>query len=532
MLPLLGALSAAHNATGSAVNASGRVLLAAAVSREAGTHNTMVSYMESRAALELGDETCEKCTPSENAIDNCCSPGASWEGTCGDGLAHTWLAGYSACNGEKAELSPVTGAKVIREQMYANNLTEADLAPESRRILQMKRSEHEDAERERRAKFFAAHPKKADEFFAAHPKLAEARRAEERERVEEREARRGAKDGNAEAHTQQHALLPRTASRLADRRDSAPSSGRSSAPVVDTAVLQVPHSAPPHSMLNPIDNRRLKGYSDRSLNIISRLSALINTCSKLLGDCASVSVAVPSVSCNVSDPSLKPCARLARAEELQRPRRILSYGGAMGVEAEVLLAYYRRAAGCAAGCRRPPSVTCSDIDADALRSAGEAFSSMPQKGLLEARAVTELKPDAYDIVYCNFVLFQRMSAAEYGDFVEQLLRLGKVVVVVSYVTGGWGPSKFRHEEALGAYQLSERAAPTTVFMDGNMFFALHWNQGGLSITKEASLFSLPPREVCAAGASQPDWIAANTPCSRAEVDEWVERAEGGDFRLA
>ena len=37
---------------------------------------------------------------------------------------------------------------------------------------------------------------------------------------------------------------------------------------------------------------------------------------------------------------------------------------------------------------------CSDIDADALRSAGEAFSSMPQKGLLEARAVTELKPDA------------------------------------------------------------------------------------------------------------------------------------------
>ena len=185
MLPLLGALSAAHNATGSAANASGRVLLAAAVSREAGTHNTMVSYMESRAALELGDETCEKCAPSENAIDNCCSPGASWEGTCGDGLAHTWLAGYSACNGEKAELSPVTGAKVIREQMYANNLTEADLAPESRRILQMKRSEHEDAERERRAKFFAAHPKKADEFYAAHPKLlAEARRAEERERAE------------------------------------------------------------------------------------------------------------------------------------------------------------------------------------------------------------------------------------------------------------------------------------------------------------------------------------------------------------
>ena len=528
MLTLLGAVSAAPNATGRAVNASGRVLLTAAVSREAGreagSHNTMASYMEARAALELGDATCETCTPSENAIDNCCSAGASWEGMCGDGQAHTWLAGYSACNGEKAELSPVTGAKVIREQMYANNQTEADLAPESRRILQMKRDEHEDAEHERKANFFAAHPKKADEFFAAHPKLAEAKRAEERE------ARRGAKDDNAEGHKQQHALLPRTASRLADRRDSA--SPASSAPLVDTAVLQVPHSAPAALDAQPTDNRKAKGYSDRSLNVISRLSALINTCSKLLGDCSSVSDAVPGASCNVSDPSLKPCARLARAEELQRPERILSYGGAMGVEAEVLLAYYRRAAGCGAGCRRPPSVTCSDIDANALRSAGEAFSSMPQKGLLEVRAVTELKRDAYDIVYCNFVLFQRMSATEYGGFVEQLLHLGKVVVVVSYVTGGWGPSKFRHEESLGAYQLSERAAPTAVFIDGNMFFAVHWNQGGLSITKQASLFSLPPREVCAGAASQPDWIAANTPCSRAQVDEWVERAEGGDFRLA
>jgi hypothetical protein len=528
MLTLLGAVSAAPNATGRAVNASGRVLLTAAVSREAGTHNTMASYMDARAALELGDDTCETCTPSENAIDNCCSPGASWEGTCGDGLAHTWLAGYSACNGGAAELSPVTGAKVIREQMYANNQTEADLAPESRRILQMKREEHEDAEHERKASFFAAHPKKADDFFKAHPKLAEAKFAEERE------ARRGAaKDGNAEGHKQQHALLPRTASRLADRRDSAsPASHRSSAPLVDTAVLQVPHSAPAALDAQSKDNRKAKGYSDRTLNVISRLSALINTCSKLLGDCSSVSDAVPSASCNVSDPSLKPCARLARAEELQRPTRVLSYGGAMGVEAEVLLAYYRRAAGCGAGCRRPPSVTCSDIDANALRSAGEAFASMPQKGLLEVRAVTELKRDAYDIVYCNFVLFRRMSATEYGDFVEQLLQLGKVVVVVSYVTDGWGPSKFRHEESLGAYQLSERAAPTAVFIDGNMFFAVHWHQGGLSITKEASLFSLPPREVCAGAASQPDWIEANTPCSRAHVDEWVERAEGGDFRLA
>jgi len=530
MLTLLGAVSAAPNATGRAVNASGRVLLNAAVSREAGTHNTMASYMESRAALELGDETCETCTPSENAIDNCCSEGASWDGTCGDGMAHTWLAGYSACNGEKAELSPITGAKVIREQMYANNQTEADLAPESRRILQMKRDEHEDAEDERKANFFAAHPKKEEDFYLAHPKLAEAKRAEERE------ARRGAKDGNAEGHKQQHALLPRTASRLADKRDSAsPASRRSSAPasrhvdLLNTAVLQVPHSAPAALDAQPADNRKAKGYSDRTLNVVSRLSALINACSNLTGDCSYLNAAVPSASCNVSDPNLKPCARLARAEELQRPKRILSYGGAMGVEAEVLLAYYRRAAGCGAGCRRPPSVTCSDIDANALASAGEAFASMPQKGLLEVRAVPELKRDAYDIVYCNFVLFQRMSATEYGDFVEQLLHLGKVVVVVSYVTDGWGPSKFRHEESLGAYQQSERAAPTAVFIEGNMFFAVHWKQGGLSITKEASLFSLPPREVCADAASQPDWIGANTPCSRAQVDGWVERAEGGDF---
>jgi len=199
----------------------------------------------------------------------------------------------------------------------------------------------------------------------------------------------------------------------------------------------------------------------------------------------------------------------------------------MGVEAEVLLAYYRRAAGCGAGCRRPPSVTCSDIDANALRSAGEAFSSMQLP--IEVQPVHALKRDSYDIVYCNFVLFQRMSSSEYGDFVEQLLQLGAVVVVVSYVTDGWGPSKFRHEESLGTYQRTEGAVPTVVFTDGNMFFAVHWNQGGLSLSSDAPLFSLPPREVCGDAASQPDWIQANTPCSRAQVDEWVERAEGGDF---
>ena len=103
-----------------------------------GSHNTVASYMESKAALELGAEVCEKCAPSENTILNCCSVGASWEGTCGDGLAHTWLAGYSACNG-RAQVSAISGAKVIQEKMRANHLTDDDLDPESRRIIQERR---------------------------------------------------------------------------------------------------------------------------------------------------------------------------------------------------------------------------------------------------------------------------------------------------------------------------------------------------------------------------------------------------------
>eukprot|EP00964_Phaeocystis_antarctica_P136275 scaffold100706_cov70-Phaeocystis_antarctica.AAC.1 len=49
------------------------------------------------------------CTAPFDAINNCCSVGASWEGTCGDGLTHTWLAGYSVCNGDNGVLSQARG---------------------------------------------------------------------------------------------------------------------------------------------------------------------------------------------------------------------------------------------------------------------------------------------------------------------------------------------------------------------------------------------------------------------------------------
>ena len=483
MLGVFAALAAAGlpNASSRADNASGRLLLTADRGPP-GTHNTMASYMESKAALELGDETCETCTPSENTIDNCCSVGASWEGACGDGLAHTWLAGYSACNGGgHAQISTISGAKVIREKMYENNQTEADLDPESRRILQMKREEHE----------------------------REAAKEAEEEATRQRARRR----------RQQHALLPQGSA--TSSRDVGP---------LEIAALQVPRSAPVAiDTTQPRYDRKANGHSDRSLNVVSRLGALINACSNLTGDCSAVSDFLPGASCNVSHPSLKPCARLVRTEALQRPKRILSYGCAMGVEAEVLLAYYRRAAGCGAGCSTPPIVTCSDIDTQALRIADEAFASKQLP--IEVQPVHALKRDSYDIVYCNFVLFQRMSSTEYGDFVEQLLQFGAVVVVVSYVTDGWAASKFHQEESLGAYQQSERAVPTVVFVDGNMFFAVHWSQGGLSLSSDTSLFDLPPREVCGdAAASQTDWIWSNTPCSQAQVDEWAEGVGAGDFR--
>ena len=123
-----------------AVNPYAAAYKAASAGRGApGSHNTVASYMESKAALELGAELCEKCAPSENTINNCCSVGASWEGSCGDGLAHTWLAGYSACNGDRAQVSAISGAKVIQEKMLANHLTDDDLDPESRRIIQERR---------------------------------------------------------------------------------------------------------------------------------------------------------------------------------------------------------------------------------------------------------------------------------------------------------------------------------------------------------------------------------------------------------
>ena len=158
MFALLGAVSGAapsafeFGAASKEARAPTPAVAPAASRGPPGSHNTVASYMESKAALELGAELCEKCAPSENTINNCCSVGASWEGTCGDGLTHTWLAGYSACNGDRAQVSAISGAKVIQEKMLANNQTDDDLDPESRRIIQERRVtfEHEQQQKKHR----------------------------------------------------------------------------------------------------------------------------------------------------------------------------------------------------------------------------------------------------------------------------------------------------------------------------------------------------------------------------------------------
>ena len=109
-----------------------------------GTHNTLASYMESKAAFELGEDTCATCTPAENAVLNCCSPGASWDGQCDEGMAHSWLAGYAACNGGGGNAVTVSAASVIREERVALNETIGDLDPEFQRILQEKHEEHKE----------------------------------------------------------------------------------------------------------------------------------------------------------------------------------------------------------------------------------------------------------------------------------------------------------------------------------------------------------------------------------------------------
>lgn len=100
-----------------------------------GTHNTIASYMQSKAAIEASGLSCDKCMPAENAIMNCCSQGASWDGMCAEGGSYTWLAGYEVCNGQKSKIS-IPPAHVVREEMARNNKTEADLTPQQRKILE------------------------------------------------------------------------------------------------------------------------------------------------------------------------------------------------------------------------------------------------------------------------------------------------------------------------------------------------------------------------------------------------------------
>ena len=293
------------------------------------------------------------------------------------------------------------------------------------------------------------------------------------------------------------------------------------------AALNNSMLAVPHDTIDTVNNAKSKGSTDRSLNIVARLNALINMCHGN-GDCSST-----SNSCNSSNPSLHPCTRLAGAEEMQRPARILSYGCANGDEAEVLLGYYRRAAGCDAGCSKPPKVACSDINTDALKVAGERFTS--KKLPIDVTPVDALTGDAYDLLYSNFVLFKEMSVEDYGALVEQLLVLSKVAVTVSYTTGGWSPSRFRPEESIGMYQFTKKAAPTATFVVGNVFFAVHWRRGGLTPLSKGNdnarkLFSVPPPEICGADRAELDWASENTACSTEQVDEWTLQNELGRFK--
>jgi len=167
MLALVGGLSLGVPVDGdasdsiSAVNLVARQLTPSTGNRGApGEHNTLASYMESKAAFELGDDTCAMCTPAENAVLNCCSPGASWEGQCDEGMAHSWLAGYAACNGGGGHSPTVSAASVIREERAALNETIDDLDPEFQRILQEKHEEHKEEkkrESERQQRRWDAH---------------------------------------------------------------------------------------------------------------------------------------------------------------------------------------------------------------------------------------------------------------------------------------------------------------------------------------------------------------------------------------
>lgn len=186
---------------------------------EPGTHNTLAGYMEAKAAIELGDETCDICTPAENTVLNCCSKGASWEGTCEQGMRHTWLAGYSACNGDTdAKVGTISARAVIQDKMKEANMTRDDLAPKYRKILddvpaherpqdQLETHDVDPKQPRKDASKADAQPKRAGEaadWARAHPKLAMA----------------GAKGEKAAASTQQKS---HAASQLADPLNAHPS---------------------------------------------------------------------------------------------------------------------------------------------------------------------------------------------------------------------------------------------------------------------------------------------------------------------
>ena len=181
-----------------------------------GTHNTLASYMESKAAFELGGDVCATCTPAENAVLNCCSPGASWDGQCDEGMNHSWLAGYAACNGGGGNTVTVSAASVIREERAAHNESITDLDPEFQRILKEKHEEHEeekqkesDREERRRESHRAASKGRAGKGQAKHSGAHAARAHGAHAAHRHREALRD--HPNARTHGQTHGQSPKAA---------------------------------------------------------------------------------------------------------------------------------------------------------------------------------------------------------------------------------------------------------------------------------------------------------------------------------
>merc|ERR1719502_1965665 len=116
--------------------------------------------MQTKAAREARGLSCEVCKPAENAVLNCCSDGASWEGLCAEeGSNYTWLAGYEVCNGGESNVT-MSEAHFIREERIAENKTISELSPEDQEIL-LKERKRRNRETRQKKELVRMHRQKA-----------------------------------------------------------------------------------------------------------------------------------------------------------------------------------------------------------------------------------------------------------------------------------------------------------------------------------------------------------------------------------